>query len=156
MVNLVCPECSHRYSVETTQLEKAKRFRCKRCKTISPIEGNVVAENPPNDRGMPEEATPSWSHSAEDEFALAEKMLERLEASEDIDTIFETEGKFVEMRGNAPLLLNTSDHVWLVHAGCIDIFSVLTENGGDGWNQKPSAASGTGTHLFWGRFRIIW
>ena len=129
MVNLVCPECSHRYSVETTQLEKAKRFRCKRCKTISPIEGNVVAENPPNDRGMPEEATPSWSHSAEDEFALAEKMLERLEASEDIDTIFETEGKFVEMRGNAPLLLNTSDHVWLVHAGCIDIFSVLTENG---------------------------
>lgn len=64
-----------------------------------------------------------------DEFTLAEQMLDQLEASEDIETIFRTEGKVVTVRGNQPLLLNTEQAVWMVSAGTVDLFSVLVENG---------------------------
>lgn len=129
MAILVCPTCSTQYKIDDAKLVEAKKFRCKRCKTLSPIQGNILTEAPFEDTHIPEVTKTSLS-TPEDEFALAEKMLEHLEASEDIETIFRQEGELLEVSGNTPLLLNTSDHVWLVNSGgTVDIFTVRIEDG---------------------------
>lgn len=67
--------------------------------------------------------------AVDDEFALAEQMLERLEETQDIETIFAKEGELVVISGNTPLLLESSEHLWFISAGAVDIFTVRIEGG---------------------------
>jgi NHLM bacteriocin system ABC transporter ATP-binding protein len=137
MAILVCPTCSTQYHVDNAKLAKVKTFRCRRCNTSSPVQGNVVTEDS------------SKSSPSEDEFAVAEKMLGYLETTEDIDIIFGEEGTLVEVRGNNPLLLNTSDYVWLVNTGNVDIFSVHVEHGETVGSRRHLVRLEPG-HIFFG------
>lgn len=53
----------------------------------------------------------------------------QVETGQNIETVFQKEGQVFEVSGNTPLLLNTSDYVWFVNAGTVDIFTVRIENG---------------------------
>lgn len=47
----------------------------------------------------------------------------------DIENVFLAEGDMICLEGNKPLLLNDSEHVWIVQDGRLDIFSVPMCNG---------------------------
>ena len=44
-------------------------------------------------------------------------------------SIFEREGKLLKIEGNKPLPLNGGGRVWLVSAGMVDVFAVMTREG---------------------------
>lgn len=50
MAMVVCPICATRYRVGESQLSKASRLKCKKCKTVFPVSDNIRAED-----ALPEE-----------------------------------------------------------------------------------------------------
>ncbi len=92
MTTIICPSCSARYRVDEAKLAKAKQFRCKQCHALAPIQGQIVRETVDAESDLPEKITAPVhvpQPPPEDEFAEAEKMLARLETSEDIAAIFD-------------------------------------------------------------------
>lgn len=120
MATLVCLQCSTKYEVDDTKLQQFTKFRCKQCQHISPIRPPVMRAASVSSPEHP---------SIEDEFALAEQMLARLEEEQDIESIFKNEGELINVQVNKPLSLSTDKHAWLVNAGLIDIFSIQLEQG---------------------------
>lgn len=120
MATLICPQCSAKYQVDDAKLNRFAKFRCKHCQHVSPIQGNAMPAAP---------AAPPEHDALEDEFALAEQMLARLEEEQDIESIFKNEGEVIPVQVNKPFSLGSDAHVWLVNTGLIDIFSIRLEHG---------------------------
>ncbi len=136
MATLICPQCSAKYQIDDEKLQRFAKFRCKRCQHISPIQYHVMPAAPVEP--AIEDEPPIQPHvipaasgepAIEDEFALEEQMLARLEEEQDIESIFKNEGELIPVQVNKPFSLGSDAHVWLVHTGLIDIFSIRLEQG---------------------------
>jgi len=107
MITVTCPACSKSYSVDEAQLDPNRQTPCPWCQT------KTTVPEPP----------------ALDDFALAEQMLNALEETQDIETVFAREGELVAINGNTPLLLDSEDYIWFISDGSVDIFTVRIESG---------------------------
>lgn len=106
-MTLSCPICSKSYTVDEAQLDANRQAQCPWCqaRTTVPLTADL------------------------DEFALAEQMLEALEETQDIETLFAKEGESIAINGNTPLLLDSNEHIWFISDGAVDIFTVRLESG---------------------------
>lgn len=58
MAMIVCPICATRYRVADSQLSKASRLKCKKCKTVFPVSDNIRADDAPQEN-IPAELPPA-------------------------------------------------------------------------------------------------
>lgn len=117
MATLICPSCNARYAVHETQIEAVKKFRCKQCRSVAPVQGNVLLQASGPDPTEARADFPTYYG---------------------LKALFDKEGMFFFMSGNTPVTLDTNRFVWRVNSGKIDLFGVPTEDG------QPS---GSRTHL---------